>query len=83
MGEDGGPALLVTADPRLREEVARLAAAAALRLEVITAVDDTLHRWAAAGVVGDAIVAVLIAAAVLELFGCDSMNRSKQKPVCP
>ena len=47
----GGQALLVTAEPRLREEVARLAAAAALRLEVVAVVDDMLHRWAAAGVV--------------------------------
>lgn len=44
-------ALLVTGDHRLRDEVGRLAAAAALRLEVVTAVDETLGRWAAAGVV--------------------------------
>lgn len=47
----GAPALLVTADPRLRDEVGRLAAAAALRLEVVATVDETLHRWASAGVV--------------------------------
>jgi secretion/DNA translocation related CpaE-like protein len=47
----GGPALLVTADPRLRDEVGRLAAASALRVEVLTAVDDVLPRWADAGVV--------------------------------
>lgn len=47
----GGPALLVSADRGLRAEVGRLAAAAALPLEVVTAVEDTLHRWAGAGVV--------------------------------
>ena len=47
----GGPALLVTADPRLRAEVGRLAAASALRVEAHATVDDLLPRWADAGVV--------------------------------
>lgn len=46
-----GPALLVTADPRLRGEVGRLAAASALRVEVLAAVDDVLSRWADAALV--------------------------------
>lgn len=46
-----GQALLVTADEDLREEVGRLAAAAALRLEVVASADAALHGWAAAGVV--------------------------------
>ncbi len=44
----GGPALLVTADPRLRDEVGRLAAASALRVELLTAGADVLTRWAGA-----------------------------------
>lgn len=50
-GSSGAPALLVTADPALREEVGRLAAAAALRLEVVDGLDDVLRGWARAGVV--------------------------------
>lgn len=44
-------ALLVSADPRLRDEVGRLAAATALPLEAVADADACLHRWAAAGVV--------------------------------
>lgn len=47
----GGPALLVTADRRLHDEVGRLAAAAALRLEVVPDVDEALQRWSCAAVV--------------------------------
>lgn len=46
-----GPALLVTADPRLADEVGRLAAVAALRLEVAARTEEVLRRWAGAGVV--------------------------------
>lgn len=50
-GPAGAPALLVSGDVRLRDEVGRLAAAAALPLEVAGTLDDVLPRWAGAGII--------------------------------
>ncbi|HEX4977233.1 MAG TPA: septum site-determining protein Ssd [Nocardioides sp.] len=46
-----GAALLVTGEPRLLDLVGRLAAAAALRLDVVGSAGEVLQRWAGAGVV--------------------------------
>lgn len=50
-GPAGAPALLVSGDVRLRDEVGRLAAAAALPLEVADTLDDVLPRWAGAATI--------------------------------
>ena len=43
--------MLVTGDPTLHDDVARLAAAAALRIEVVGTAEEALHRWTSAAVV--------------------------------
>ena len=45
------PALLVTGDPTLHDAVVRLAAAAAVRIEVVGTAEEALLRWPSAGVV--------------------------------
>lgn len=50
-GRGTAGALLVTRDPQLRDEAGRLAAAAALRVEVAGELEEALLGWASAGAV--------------------------------